>query len=79
MLASNTPSFILSQESHNYSPEDLDLMRQAFMRACGENPLAAETEAQRSVLAKAMVNIYQRHLSQTELVAAAIRLVRRAV
>jgi hypothetical protein len=52
------------------------LMRQAFMRACGENPLAAETEAQRSILAKAMVNIYQRHLSQTELVAAAISLVR---
>jgi hypothetical protein len=46
------------------------------MRACGENPLAAETEAQRSILAKAMVNIYQRHLSQTELVAAAISLVR---
>jgi hypothetical protein len=76
MLATNTPSFMFPQESHNYSPEDLDCMREAFMRACGENPLAAETEAQRSILAKAMVNIYQRHLSQTELVSAAISLVR---
>ena len=75
MLATDTPSFLLSRESRNYSPEDLDCMRQAFNRACGENPLAAETEAQRYSLAKAMVSIYQRHLSQTELVAAAIRLV----
>jgi|RhiMetdeSRZDD1v2_1073273.scaffolds.fasta_scaffold744349_2 hypothetical protein len=76
MLARNTPSFMFPHEYHNYSPEDLESMRQAFMRACGENPLAAQTEAQRSCLAKAMVNIYQRHLSQSELVAAAIRLVR---
>jgi hypothetical protein len=76
MLATDTPSFLLSTESHNYGPEDLECMRQAFMRACGENPHAAATEAQRSSLAKAMVSIYQRHLSQTELVATAIRLVR---
>ena len=44
MLATNTPSFMFPQVSHNYSPEDLDSMREAFMRACGENPLAAETE-----------------------------------
>ena len=47
-------------------------MRQAFMRACGENPLMAETEAQRSNLAKAIVNTYQRYLTQSELVAAAL-------
>jgi len=76
MLATETPSFLLSRESRNFSPEDLESMRQAFMRACGENPLAAETETQRYHLAKAMVSIYQRQLSQTELVAAAIRLVR---
>jgi hypothetical protein len=75
MLAADTPSFLLSRKSRNYSPEDLDCMHQAFMRACGENPLAAETETQRYSLAKAMVSIYQRHLNQTELVAAAIRLV----
>jgi hypothetical protein len=76
MLATDTPSFLLSRKSQNYSPEDLDCMRQAFTRACGENPLAAETETQRYSLAKVMVSIYQRHLSQSELVAAAIRLVR---
>ena len=76
MLATNTPSFMFPHESHSYSPDDLDSMREAFMRACGENPGAAATEAQRSILAKAMVNIYQRHLSQEELVAAAINLVR---
>ena len=47
MLATDTPSFLFSQESRNYSPEDLESMRHAFMRACGENPLAAETETQR--------------------------------
>jgi hypothetical protein len=76
MLATDTPSFMLSKGPHNYSPEDLESMRQAFMRACGENPLAAATEAQRYTLAKAMVSVYQRHLSQTELIAAAIHLVR---
>jgi hypothetical protein len=76
MLAADTPSFLLSRKSHNYSPEDLDSMRKAFMRACGENPLVSETETQRYSLAKAMVSIYQRHLSQTELIAAAIQLVR---
>ena len=76
MLATITPSFMLPHESRNYSPDDLEVMRQAFMRACGENPRATEMEAQRSILAKAMVDIYQRHLNQAELIAAAIRLAR---
>ena len=76
MLATDTPSFLLSRESRNFSPEDLECMRQAFLRACGENPLASGTETQRYHLAKAMVSIYERHLSQSELIAAAIRLVR---
>ena len=63
-------------ESHNYSPEDVEAMRQAFMRACGENALACETEAQRLRLAKAMIAIYQRHLTQTQLVAAALRMMK---
>jgi len=70
MFATSNPTFLL--ESHNYSPEDLESMRQVFMRACGENPLMAETEAQRSNLAKAVVNTYQRYLTQSELVAAAL-------
>ena len=60
-------------KSHKYTAADLDAMRQAFMRACGENPLAAETESQRLGLAKAMLRIYQRSLTQTQLVAAALR------
>lgn len=71
MIETNSLTSLLG-ETHNYSPEDLEAMRQAFMRACGENPLAAETEAQRLSLAKAMVSIYQRHLTQTQLIAAAL-------
>ena len=70
MFAASNPTFPL--ESHSYSPEDLESMREAFMRACGENPLMAETEAQRSNWAKAVVNTYQRYLTQAELVAAAL-------
>ena len=51
-------------------------MRQAFTRACGENPLAAVTEGQRDLLAKAILSSYQRHFSQNELIAAALRKVR---
>ena len=71
MFQTISPTFLL-QESHNYSPEDLEAMRQAFMRACGENPLAAATEAQRSKLAKAVISFYQRQLTQTQLIAAAM-------
>ena len=70
MLATHSPTFLL--ETHNYSPEDLESMRQAFLRACGENPRMAETEEQRSNLAKAVVRTYKRHLTQLELVAAAL-------
>lgn len=72
MLEKESLSSLLSQQSHNYSPEDLECMHKAFMRACSENPQMAATEGQRSRLAKAMVEIYQRHLSQPELIAAAL-------
>jgi hypothetical protein len=70
MLASSNLAFLL--KSQNYSPEDLESMRQVFIRACGENPQMAETELQQSTLAKAVVNTYQRYLTQSELVAAAL-------
>lgn len=70
MFATSNPTFLL--ESHNYSPEDLESMRQAFMRACSENPLMAVTEARRSNLAKAVVHAFQRYLTQSELIAAAL-------
>ena len=70
MLATSNPTFF--SEFHNYSPEDLEPMRQVFMRACGENPLMAESEAQRSKLAKAVVDTYQRCLTQSEQIAAGL-------
>jgi len=70
MLATHSPTFLL--KTQNYSPEDLESMRQAFMRACGENPQMAETEAQRSNLARVFVRTYKRYLTQSELVAAAL-------
>ena len=49
----------LPQKSINYRPEDLEIMRHAFRRACEENPLATKTEAQCYSLAKAIVNRFQ--------------------
>ena len=75
MLATASPSFLFSTESHNYSPEDLEALRHAFRRACEENPSLAVTDQQRYVLAKAVLKNYQRHHTETELVAAALVLV----
>jgi hypothetical protein len=47
-----------AQASEIYGPEDLEAVRQAFMRACDENPLIATTEAQRHSLAKALLSLY---------------------
>jgi hypothetical protein len=73
-MPATNPTFLF-EKTDKFSPEDLQVMRQAFMRACGENPLDTATEAQRYRLAEAMVNIYQQHLTQTQLVAAAIHAV----
>ena len=71
MLTASTSS--LPQESFNYGPEDLEIMRHAFRRACEENPLATKTEAQCYSLAKAIVNRFQRGIDETELIAIALR------
>ena len=71
MLTASTS--VLPQESFNYDPEDLEVMRHAFRRACEENPLATQTEAQCYSLAKAIVNRFQRGISETELIALALR------
>jgi uncharacterized membrane protein len=62
----------LPQDSYNYSPEELESMRQAFRRACDENPSITTTAEQRYGLAQAIVNRFQRNLSETELIAAAL-------
>ena len=60
----------------DFDPEELECMRQAFVRACRENPNLAATETQRYVLADALVSVYQKHLTQSELVVAAVAKVR---
>ena len=60
-------------ESFNYGPDDLESMRQAFRRACDENPAVAKSEAKRYSLAKAIVNRYRQGISETELIAIALR------
>ena len=61
----------LTQESYNYSPEELESMRHAFRRACDENP-SITTAEQRYSLAQAIVNRFARNLSETELIAVAL-------
>jgi len=62
----------LPQDSYNYSPEELESMRHAFRRACDENPGITITAEQRYGLAQAIVNRFQRNLSETELIAIAL-------
>lgn len=62
----------LPQDFCNYSPEDLESMRHAFRRACDENPSITITAEQRYGLAQAIVNRFQRNLSETELIAIAL-------
>lgn len=61
----------------DYHPEELETMRQAFIRACRENPDLAATDAQRYDLADALVSIYQKELTISELVVAAVRKVKK--
>ena len=70
MLTASTSAL---PESYNYGPEDLESMRHAFRRACDENPTVAHSEAQRYSLAKAIVNRYRQGISETELIAIALR------
>jgi hypothetical protein len=56
----------------DYKPEELEIMRQAFICACHEHPDMAATEAQRYDLADALVRAYQKPLTQRELIVAAV-------
>lgn len=70
MLTASTSAL---PESYNYSPDDLESMRHAFRRACDENPTVVQSDQQRYNLAKAIVNRFQRGISETELIAIALR------
>jgi hypothetical protein len=73
MRTAKKPRNKLPPTTGQYRPEDLEAMRQAFICACHENPEATATEAQRYDLADALVGVYQKHLTQQELVTAAVR------
>jgi hypothetical protein len=68
-------SFQPPPEPHYFAPEDIAAMRHAYHAACQERPLAADTEAQRLTLAKAIVVVYNPIFSEPAMVAAAWLLV----
>lgn len=73
MRTAKKPRNKLPPTTGQFKPEDLETMRQAFICACHDNPELSATEAQRYDLADAMVSVYQKHFTQIELVAAAVR------
>ena len=66
----------LPPTTNEYKPEDLETMRQTYICACRDNPDVSATEVQRYDLADALVSVYQKHLTQRELVTAAVRKVK---
>lgn len=66
-------SSVLPQDSFNYSADELEAMRLAFRRACDENPFIAATAERRYVLAQAIVNRFEPNLSETDVIAVALR------
>jgi hypothetical protein len=60
-----------------FKSEDLETMRQAFICACHDNPDVSATEPERYDLADAMVSVYHKYLTQRQLVAAAVRKVKK--
>lgn len=75
-LAPTTNKIQLPPTTNEYKPDDLEAMRQAFICACHDNPDVSATEPERYDLADALVSVYQKHLTQRELVAAALRKVK---
>ena len=73
MRTAKKPRNTLPPTTDKYKPEDLEAMRQAFICACHDNPDLSETEAQRYDLADALVSVYEKHLTQLELVDATVR------
>lgn len=68
-----SPSFE-APVTHYFLPEDLAIMRHAYHTACQARPMAVRTEAQRLILAKAIVVVYNSVLSEAALVTAAFDL-----
>ena len=77
MRTAKKPKIEAPPTTADYKPEELETMRQAFIRACRENPGLAATDALRLELADALVSIYQKQLTISELVVATIRKVKK--
>jgi hypothetical protein len=61
-------------QAHNYSPDDIAKMRQAFRATYAERHQSLQTEAQRLALAKAIFINYSPLHTELERVAAASRI-----
>ena len=70
----NNSTVFAPPETHYFSPEDLAALRHAYRIACQERPLAVKTEAQRLILAKAIVVVYNPVLTEAALLSAAFEL-----
>ena len=78
MRSAKKPKIQWPPTTTDYQPDELETMRQAFIRACSENPELAATHDQRYDLAEALVSVYQKGLTQSELVVGAIRKVKKS-
>ena len=58
-------------EYHYFSPEDLAAMRHAFYTASMQRPVAVQTHAQRLILAKAIVVVFDSTLPASAIADAA--------
>jgi hypothetical protein len=74
MSTNISPSFILSQNSRHFSPADVANMRHTFNEMCRDRPLVTASDGQRLNLAKVVVATYLEHLSEAELIDAALQL-----
>jgi hypothetical protein len=77
MLTAKKPKIQVPPTTADYQPDELEAMRQAFIRACRENPDVAATDSQRYDLADALVSVYRKDLTQSELVVSAVSKVKK--
>ena len=70
--SSDIASLYKLTQPQKYDPEDLEKMHRAFTRLCGENPSLARTPDQRTLLAKCVIESYQHHLTQAQLMELAL-------
>jgi hypothetical protein len=72
MRTAKKPKIMIPPTTADYQPDELETMRQAFIRACRENPALSATDDQRYELADALESVYHKDLTQSELIVAAV-------